>query len=399
MAERKHLLLLSPFFHPEILGIGRFNGVIGRAMRAEGHAVTVVCSHPLYPDWKPAYSDAQLDGIRIIRGGLYMRYPGGQVVRRALLESWYALFTLYWLLRLRGRIDGLIAHFPPSLFYAVIAPLIPKRVLRIGIVSDLQYVYVASRKGPLGRLLKTAIRAVESFGLRRFDRLIFQSRAMRDYVAREYGLPLRHAVVQYPGVTLAAGEGDGPLAEIFAGEGLNVVYAGALGDKQNPLFLLRVFETLCERCPDVRCFIFSQGVNVEKMQTAARPALSDRVRFHPIQPEAHLAELYRRSDIQVVPQKLGTSEGSMPSKIPNIMSTYTHIFAITDPGSEVDQVLSRYPRACVVHSEELDVVVERLAACCERAARAGAPDEADKAATDAILENEFRVDAFIQKML
>ena len=65
-----------------------------------------------------------------------------------------------------------------------------------------------------------------------------------------------------------------------------------------------------------------------------------------VEPES-LGELLTRSDIQIVPQASGTSKGSLPSKVPNILSSGSMIFAITDENSELQELLSKQ-QGCVV---------------------------------------------------
>ena len=43
--------------------------------------------------------------------------------------------------------------------------------------------------------------------------------------------------------------------------------------------------------------------------------------------------------LRLIPQKKGASEGSIPSKLPNIISTGVPIFAISDPGSELSEII------------------------------------------------------------
>ena len=48
---QQQILIVSPFFYPELISTGKANQHLAEAFVAEGHGVTVVCSHPLYPAW------------------------------------------------------------------------------------------------------------------------------------------------------------------------------------------------------------------------------------------------------------------------------------------------------------------------------------------------------------
>ena len=56
---QQQILIVSPFFYPELISTGKANQHLAEAFVAEGHGVTVVCSHPLYPTWVPMASDAR----------------------------------------------------------------------------------------------------------------------------------------------------------------------------------------------------------------------------------------------------------------------------------------------------------------------------------------------------
>ncbi len=67
----KRVLFLSPFFYPEMISTGKYNSYLVKVLVNRGYSVDVVASHPLYPDWKPKISKADLQGCTIHRGGLW----------------------------------------------------------------------------------------------------------------------------------------------------------------------------------------------------------------------------------------------------------------------------------------------------------------------------------------
>jgi hypothetical protein len=64
------------------------------------------------------------------------------------------------------------------------------------------------------------------------------------------------------------------------------------------------------------------------------------VNFHPLVPDSQLAELYACSAVHLIPQADGTSDGALPSKLPNLLTAGVPIFAICEPSSEVDRILT-----------------------------------------------------------
>ena len=115
-----NILLISPFFYPEPISTGKYNTDLVKELVKFGAKVTVICSHPIYPEWKVNFTTKTLTGVEIIRGGGYVRYPSNNLLRRFLLELWFAFFVFRNIIKLRKKIDVIIPVFPPSLSFTLI---------------------------------------------------------------------------------------------------------------------------------------------------------------------------------------------------------------------------------------------------------------------------------------
>ena len=111
----KRVLIVSPFFFPELISTGKYNTDLAIQISKQNLKVDVLCSHPLYPDWRPKYSSQMLKGINIKRGGSWLRYPKKPILRRVLLEFWFLFFTLLNIRKLRNC-DAIVVVLPPSCF-------------------------------------------------------------------------------------------------------------------------------------------------------------------------------------------------------------------------------------------------------------------------------------------
>ena len=141
----------------------------------QGVDVSVIASHPLFPSWSVEPSEAAMPGVTIYRGGAAVRYPASVLLRRAVLELWFAWHVLScWFLK-RIKADVVVPVFPPSLFFFLLALVLPKRMNKVGVVHDLQGVYADRSKGLVGRLVGAAIYFVESRCFKACDKLIFLS--------------------------------------------------------------------------------------------------------------------------------------------------------------------------------------------------------------------------------
>lgn len=345
------ILLLSPFFFPEQISTGKYNTYLAEALANAGHEVTVFASHPIYPNWRAEISDAKLPNIQIKRGGGWISYPRSAMLRRAILELWFAWYVLSSYFRLGGRPDVVVPIFPPSLFFMLLHSLMPRKVRRVGIVHDLQGVYAARAGGLASRLVNKAIHFVEKRCFKGCDQLIFLSSSMAKRAIDEYQLADLPFKVCYPFVAVAEEDGSGvALASILPSVTLNVVYSGALGEKQNPEGLFTFMNEVASAQAKVSCHIFSAGPLFEKLRSANQDSPSCGVQFHDLVPVEQLPELYARSDVQIIPQALNTSDGSLPSKLPNLLAAGVPVFAICESGSELGDLVNEGDAGVVVNS-------------------------------------------------
>lgn len=352
---------MSPFFSPELISTGKYNTYIAKALVARGNSVFVCCSHPLYPNWIPQKSFERLDGMSIFRGGNWLRYPKSPLIRRFILEIWFALHVLITVLSIRNKIDHAVVVFPPSLFVCFLKLILPKRVSLIGIVHDLQGVLGFSGAGITKQLFSFIVNQVEKFGFRKCESLILVSEGIKRQVIHDYGIDSQKCEVYYPFVTLSDEIGSGDfLTDIFQEGFKHIVYSGALGDKQNPVELLEIFQSLVIERNDVVCHIFSGGPLFEIMKKNQKIGLTGRILFHDLVAEINLPELFLRSTLHIIPQKTGTADAAFPSKLPNIIAAGVPVFAITDDGSELSRLVSKSGIGKSCSSWDRNVVVPLL---------------------------------------
>lgn len=359
-AYGEKVVILSPFFFPEPISTGKYNGNMAAALVEQGAEVIAVCSHPLYPAWKPEVAKQEMPGVRAFRGGARLYYPASALARRAVLELWYAWHVLRAMLSVARHANRIVAVFPPSLFMLVAAWLRPKGAQVVGIVHDLQGVYAARKSGLLGRILQGAISAVERRAFLSCDHLVFLSETMRDVTLKAYGLDRSRTSVQYPFVTLPEQRAGthGRLATTFPANLKTLVYSGALGEKQAPFKLLSLMVAILERFPDWQARVYSEGPLFEQLRQQFH---HPRLVFNALVPVEDLPELLERSDVQIIPQEVNTSDGSLPSKLPNIMAACTRLLCITDPDSELQAIVSRYPGGVACTSWDVQQGVDAFA--------------------------------------
>ena len=361
------VLVLSPFFYPEPISTGRYNLTMVQGLIAAGCTPRVACCHPFYPAWQVERSDAQLPGMTIERGGAGLRFPRSPMLRRALLESWFALFAVRAAWRQRRAVDAVVAVFPPSLFFLGVSAVLPTRVRRIGVIHDLQGVHAEASRSKLTRALVGVIAAIERRAFRACDRLVVLSSAMADKLVETTGVDRSRVRVVYPFVDLPAPRpGAARLAVRFPPGYVHLVYSGALGEKQNPAQLTAIFESIALQMPEVMIHVFSEGPAFEQMRTRLGGRCGPRISFAPLVADEDVAELYARADIQLIPQAAGTQHGSMPSKLPNILASGRPVLAICDDDSELAAMVTRFDAGLSLASWTPADVQGAVAALVER---------------------------------
>lgn len=369
------VLLLSPFFYPEPISTGKYNTSIAEALLKIGYKVEVISSYPLYPSWKPDKDSESHPEARIYRGGSNIKYPESPFMRRLYLEIWYSFFSLKTFKKLSKNFDIVIAIFPPSLFFSFFSGLLRKETKVIGIVHDLQGVYSSNSNSFLSKILTEVIKKVESHSFNNCQKIITLSNEMKVQIQSNYENLSSEIIVHYPFVNiLKAGENPSKInlpdkdtpqwLEIFNKNRnlLHVVYSGALGIKQNPDKLFQFFQALTHANENILCHIFSSGPIYENLKNlnVEKYGSEPSVHFHDLVPENQLGILYERSFCQIIPQTPGTSSGSLPSKLPNLVHSGVPIFCICDQDSEIATLIQDNKLGCVCHSWDIQSLVDKF---------------------------------------
>jgi len=204
MTPKPSVLIFSPFFFPESISTGRYNTYLAEALSRAGCDVSVICSHPFYPEWVVQRAVGEVPfPVDILRAANSMKYPKSQVLRRLLLEIWFLYHAARTSWRLRKQpVDIVIDIYPPNLFALVAGRSRRKSTQVVGIVHDLQGLMSQAKSSFSRKLVGKLIRPVEKAVLRRADKLIFLSNGMRRFAVDHYGVDMDRSTVAYPFNTL-----------------------------------------------------------------------------------------------------------------------------------------------------------------------------------------------------
>lgn len=392
------MLLLSPFFYPEPISTGKYNTILAQALVEAGAEVEVITSHPVYPAWKPVRSEATLDHMSIIRGGLWVRYPRSMVLRRLVFEMWYAFHVLWTLWLKRFQSDVVVAVFPPTLFFGFAQLFLPTKVRYVGIVHDFQSALgLSHNNGLVYRYLRRIVRSVDRKSFQSCQFLIVLSKAMARIAIQEYAVSPDRVIVAYPFVSVTPHpETPTSLAAVLCDGVQHVVYSGALGRKQNPYLLFKFFRAAAERLPNVQFHIFSEGPIFGELRKMHMSDPVGGLKFHGLVPEVDLAELYSRSTVQVVPQMDGSTDACLPSKLPNIVASGCATLAICDADSELAHIVGQCS-GLAVSTWQTDTLIAQLEVLLELASRQTTDER--RSIAEPIVSAYFNIDKVVSSVL
>ncbi|QVY64755.1 glycosyltransferase family 4 protein [Polaribacter sp. Q13] len=356
MNNNKNILVISPFFYPEPISTGKFNTSFVTGLIEKGHKVTILCFHPFYPDWKAKNSNEQINGVEIIRGGKNLFYTKKTIFRRLILEFGFAFFVLRKLYKHQKDKDLVIPIFPPSFAFYFALPFLNKQIQKVGMVHDLQEVYSQGKSGFLDKVVRFFIHNIEKKCYQNCNKLIFLSNEMKNEAKKLYQLAEEKLEVQYPFITIKDTITN-DLETYFDKKKINIVYSGALGEKQNPIQLFNFFSEASKQIENTVFHFFSEGETLKNLQKINK---NKKIIFHNLVHKDNLEELYNRSSVQIIPQKENTSKGSLPSKLPNLLASGCKVLVITDAESEIEELFLNNNLDLVVTSWNNNLLIEKL---------------------------------------
>lgn len=331
-------LIISPFFYPELISTGKYNTDLAINLVKKGHQVHVWCYHPFYPDWKIKKSSKQLKNICIHRGGLYVPFFGKQIIDRFVLEISFLFFLFFRRIKTKHVFDNIVFISPPSLCLFLLTTF-KKAKQKVIIVHDLQFIYLEKKI----KWLSKVVFHIEKRLLGCATKVIFLSKEMNNCFDFKKNRNNIQKYIQLPFVNIKKTTNNKPILK----QGVNIVYSGALGTKQSPDQLLSLFKFAAEKESDWNFYFISAGGYYEQIKAKNQ---SDNIYFRPLVGTEKIFQLYSESTVQIIPQSAGSSSGSLPSKLPNLIFSKAKILAITDSNSDLEKIINNYPNGMCINS-------------------------------------------------
>ena len=337
-------------FSPEQVGIGKYTGELAIAMDATGHSIHVVTTPAYYPEWKihkgfsgRGYSREKLNNVSVIRCPLWVpKKPTG--LKRIVHLATFGVSSIpavFWKSLARPDVIFVIEPsmfcLPTSWFAAKLCGA--KLWLHI---QDFE-VDAAFELGILkSRFLKSFVGSIEAFMMRRFDRVSSISPKMLEK-AIEKGVDTSR-IRLFPNWVdcnkIFPIEHSKPLKEKFELPSHKTIalYAGNMGEKQGIEIIVDSARKLAIR-DDLHFVLCGLGAAYDRLRDYAEGV--ENITWLPIQEDGRFNDLMNAADIHMLPQKSGTADLVMPSKLTGMLASGRPIVAVAEVGTEIHQVVSR----------------------------------------------------------
>ncbi len=377
-----NILILSLVFPPDSVSTAQIMGDLAADLQAGGHAVTVLTTSPHYnhdpeaearqplaPYWGPLLRRSDYHGIAVYH--TLMPQKGKNLVLR--LSAWLGFHFL-------STVAGLTVIPKPDVIIVPSPPLtIGLSAWILGVFHRAQFIYnvqeiypdIAIRLGALrDRRLIRFLSWLERFVYKKARKVTVIAPRMRERLL-EKGVPGDKVTVVPNFVDIGDLQPlpkDNPFSRTHGVNDKFVIsYAGNLGPAQG----LDTFVDAARLLQDqtgIHFMIIGDGILRETLQRRVAELALHNLTFLPHQPYSLVPQIYATSDLNLVPQAAETGFDAVPSKVYRIMACARPVLAITDPSSDLGQLV--------------------LGARCGTVVKPGAPDALSETIREAFCEPE-----------
>lgn len=332
------VMLVGINFAPEETGIAPYSAGLARGLVARGHEVSVVTTHPHYPQWRIAEGYGgwsrreSREGIDVRRLLHYVpRRPVG--VSRAMSEVSFGVRASMtsW-----GRPDVVLCVSPALLSTAMAVGRATRSRSRpaVGVIIQDLYSAGVQEQGGSGRVARV-FAGVESWVAGRADGVAVIHQRFKDRVVDSLGVPEERVSVVRNWTHLSdVGEVDRVAMRASLGWHENetvVLHSGAMGQKQDLANVVDAARLAAQRGDRVRFVLMGDGGQRSMLEELGRDVRN--LQFVDPLPGEDYGKALRSADVLLVNERAGLKEMAVPSKLTSYFSTGLPVLAATGAGS------------------------------------------------------------------
>jgi glycosyltransferase involved in cell wall biosynthesis len=271
---------------------------IVRALAERGHEVYVAASFGVSrEDVKGVLGAA---GLLPLRG--VSRMDPGKMRKYALSYPINILRVAFLTWRLGP--DVVLTHNTAAGFGALLGKLLRPRTVTVLDLTDLLFEYLDDYRGSWLKLAAAAGRWMERTSVRRSDRIITISQAMRQILVRDYGARAERMAIVHDGVDtriFRRQEAADLRAAHAAGADHVLIFHGVIDPQDGPELLVEAAPAILARHPGTRFWMVGDGTAVVGLKArAAAAGLADRFFFSGWVAQPEVARYISASDLGLV---------------------------------------------------------------------------------------------------
>ena len=359
-------------YWPELTGVGKYTGELGRSLSQAGHRVRVITAPPYYPEWKIKdgykswrYIKENESGVMIFRVPIYVPKKPTSITRLLHLIS-YSLSSLPIAIRLIFCKPDIVLFVQPTLFAAFGALILAKfsRARTLMHIQDYEIDAMFGLNMIRHGLLVKGIKKIENWLLGRFDMVSTISFSMMEK-AKQKGVADSRLLLfpNWADTEFVTPSVDGMSIKSewgFSKDNRIVLYAGNIGKKQGLELVLDVAHEFKDHI-SLQFVIVGTGAHVEVLKNDAAARSLDNVSFKPLQKWERVPEMLAMADVHLVIQKSGISDAVLPSKLTNILSSGGHAIVTAEKYTELSVLAEQFPGIYeCVEPDNIEVLAESL---------------------------------------
>jgi len=330
-----NILLISPFFPPEVGSAAHLYYELGLALQQRGHKITILTGLPRYHvvgeantyRRRPFISETY-HGLNVFRV-FTLDIPWNVPLLRGM-DQFLNAFTFGVVGTLLPRVDIVLVYSPP--LPLAVATYFMGRLRAKTAVLNVQDIFPQSAID-LGVLknpwLIRFFKGMEAFAYRHFQLIVAHSEGNRGHIISRGGQPERVMAIPNwvdtdaikPGVT-----NNGLRAALGLNRHFIVSFAGVMGYSQDLNTIIAAADLLRDH-QDIAFLLVGDGVEKPKIQHLVEDKKLTNVHFLPMQPKEEYPKILAASDLCLVTLRKEVQTPVVPSKILSIMAAGRPVLA------------------------------------------------------------------------
>ena len=339
------ILIYGINFWPELTGIGKYSGELAFWLDNKRHEVRVITAPPYYPSWKVGngYSTFRYSKERLFNGGQVWRCPlwvpsSPSGLKRIIHLLSFAFFSFPLALAQIFWRPNVVVVVEPSFFCVPSALLVAflSRAKSWLHIQDFE-IDAAFELGIIKfNFLKKLCLFTEKILMDRFCKISTISEKMMDRLSIKN--VKKDKIVFFPNwvdLDLIKPEyGNNVFRKEFNIDDSTIValYSGNMGEKQGLEIIIEAAQYFHsnDRIIFVMCGDGSSRAQLKEKATGLKNVI-----WLPLQPTSRLNDLLNMADLHLLPQRSGTEDLVMPSKLVGMLASGRPIVATAGEGTQV----------------------------------------------------------------